>query len=79
MIISYLKRIEQIDQLIRLKATGRPEQLAEKVGIKERTIYEYIQMMRAMGAEIAYCRHAQTYYYLKCVYFKYGFKEQETL
>lgn len=73
MIIDYFRRIEQIDQLIRQKATGRPAQLAEKVGVKERTIYEYLEMMRELGAEISYCRNSQSYYYIKCVYFKYGF------
>jgi len=66
-------KIEQIDQLIRLKATGPPKQLAKRLGISESSLYELLLAMKNMDAPICYCRHRQSYYYEKKVKFHFGF------
>jgi predicted DNA-binding transcriptional regulator YafY len=56
-------RLERIDQLIRLKATGTPRAFASKLELSERCIYNYINLMKDLGAPIRFCRYRNTYYY----------------
>jgi len=56
-------RIARIDYLIRIKATGTPAQLAERLGMSERSVYEYINLMKELGAPIKFNSYRQTYYY----------------
>lgn len=57
------RRIKRIDHLIRIKGTGNPPQLASKLGISERSIYEYLNLMKDLGAPIKYCHVRESYYY----------------
>ncbi len=60
----YLLRIEQLDQLIRLKSTGTPKQLAKKLGISESAWFKLREeLITEFGFPIAYSRRAKTYYY----------------
>ena len=59
----YLDRIQVIDRLIQIKGTGTPRQLAGRLGISERTLYETLSMMKEKGAPIQYCKTRQSYYY----------------
>ena len=59
-----LNRLDRIDQLIRIKGTGTPAQLAGKLGLSERSMYEYIRLMKEFGAPVVYSRERQSYYYL---------------
>lgn len=58
-----LQRLEQLDQLIRLKATGRPPALARRLHVSERTVYYLIDMLRSFGAEIYYNADRGSYCY----------------
>jgi len=60
---NYLSRLEHLDYLIRVKATGNPKSLAHKLGISLRTVHEYIGTLKALGAPINYNRVKGTYYY----------------
>ena len=57
------QRLVRIDQLIRIKATGTPVELADKLGISERSVYEYLNLMKDLGAPIKFSSYRQTYYY----------------
>jgi biotin operon repressor len=57
------KRIERLDRLIRIKATGSPDQLANKLGMSRRSVFEYINLMKENGAPIKFCHSRQSYYY----------------
>ena len=59
----YLDRIKVIDRLIQIKGTGTPRQLAARLGIAERTLYETLSVMKDRGAPILYCKTRQSYYY----------------
>jgi hypothetical protein len=61
--IEKLRLIERIDLLIRMKATGTADQLSNRLGISRSTLYEILECMRNMDAEIAYCRDRCTFYY----------------
>ena len=56
-------RITRIDNLIRMKATGTPAQLAERLGMSERSVYEYISLMKDLGAPIKFDSYRESYYY----------------
>ncbi|HWK02173.1 MAG TPA: hypothetical protein VNS58_00990 [Puia sp.] len=56
-------RLSRIDSLIRIKGTGTPSELAEKIGISERSTYEYLRLMRDFGAPVLYSRQRKSYYY----------------
>ncbi len=59
-----LQRLNRIDHLIRTRGTGTPHQLAEKIGLSERSLYEYLRLMRDFGAPVEYSRERKSYYYL---------------
>lgn len=61
--VSIIKRVEKLDYLIRIKCTGNPEQLATKLNISVRTLYTTIELLKNLGAPIAYCKDRQSYYY----------------
>ncbi|MDQ6477418.1 HTH domain-containing protein [Dyadobacter sp. LHD-138] len=71
----YLERFDRLHHMIRRKATGSPAELAEKLNLSERATFEYIRVMREMGAPIAFCPHRRTYYYEREVQFNMGFLE----
>jgi len=60
---NYLDRMNTLNRLIRIKGTGTPQQLAKKMEISERTLYDLLTLMKDMGAPICYCRHRLSYYY----------------
>lgn len=57
------QRIEWIDYLIRIKGTGTPAELASRIGVSERSVYEYLSLMKELGAPIKFCSYRETYYY----------------
>jgi len=59
----YFDRLQTIDYLIRIKGTGKPAQLAKRLRISERTLYEFLKMMKELGAPIEYDRYKESYYY----------------
>jgi predicted DNA-binding transcriptional regulator YafY len=55
--------LKRLDYLIRLKATGRPEELASRLGVSRASVYRYIEDLKSMDAPVAYCRLRQSFYY----------------
>ena len=73
-IIKYIDRLNQIDQLIRLKSTGTPKELAEKLNISEALLYKTLNEMKELGAPICYDKVSSTYYYSKQIGLELSFK-----
>jgi hypothetical protein len=68
--LDQIRRIERIDYLIRSKATGSPDDLAETLCISESQLFEIIKFMKEeMGAPIFYCKEDQSYCYHTSVKF----------
>ena len=61
--VEQLQQLQRLDALIRRKATGNPLTLASKFGVSERTIYNLLDMLKSLGAEIGYSREMESYYY----------------
>ncbi|MDY0143795.1 MAG: hypothetical protein RBR97_18060 [Bacteroidales bacterium] len=55
--------LEQIDQRIRLKATGSPKAFAEQIGLSERHLYRVLDFLKSIGCPIVYDKHSFTYKY----------------
>lgn len=60
-------RLERLAWLIQRRATGTPEELADKLGVSVRTTTNLLEQLRVWGADIAYCRHRRSYYYVQPV------------
>jgi hypothetical protein len=58
-----LFKLEQLDQLIRLKATGSPRDLARKLKISERSVYDLLLILKTAGASINYNMDKGSYEY----------------
>lgn len=58
--------LHKIHQLIKEQKTGRPEELAQKINLSERSVYNYLGYMRKeLLAPIGYDAQKMTYYYYK--------------
>lgn len=75
MIQKHLNRLEQIDYLIRNKATGSPKEMAAKLGISLRMWHHLREeLISGLNFPIAYCFILRTYYYTTSGKFVAGFK-----
>jgi predicted DNA-binding transcriptional regulator YafY len=64
-ILKYVDRLKRMDDLIRRKATGTPEQFAEMLQISPSQLYSDLKEMRQMGAPIQYSETRKSYVYEK--------------
>jgi biotin operon repressor len=62
-LIEQLQLLDRLDQLIRRKATGTPAQLASRLEVSERTVYNLIDTLRQLGAEVSYNKCRGSYQY----------------
>lgn len=76
-LIDKIQQLDRIDKLIRMKATGGPKELARKIGLGESTLYEYLKLMKEMGAPIEFSRTRNSYYYTADTTFHFGFVAKE--
>jgi predicted DNA-binding transcriptional regulator YafY len=72
----YFERLEYLDYLIQKRSTGSPAQVAKSLNISIRTAHLYIDILKALGAEIYYCRTSETYYYREEGEFNFKFKKK---
>ena len=63
-LLKYVNRALQADQLIRMKSTGSPKEFADKLGISERSLYDFLDELKYdFDCPIAYCHLRRSYYY----------------
>ena len=72
-LVKQIALLERVDQLIHLKATGRPKQLAERLEVSEATVFRIIDTMKQLNAPIYYDLVRQSYVYTETTSFKCGF------
>jgi len=72
-LLQHIQLIERVDQLIRLRATGSPRNLARRLAISEASLYRLIETLREMGAPIEFSVCYQSYVYSSEVKFICGF------
>jgi biotin operon repressor len=76
---SLIQRLRRLDHLIRHRGTGSPATLAKKIGISERSLYDYLKLLKDMGAPISYSRDKGSYYYKEHGSFHIAFHECDPL
>lgn len=59
--LRHLERIQLIHDLIMKGFTGSPDELARRLNISRRTLYNYIEIIKSFGVEIDYCRTRKTF------------------
>lgn len=62
-LLDQIMLIERLDGLIRRTQTGSPKQLAEKLGVSERTVYRILRDLRDMDLPIEYNDLKNSYIY----------------
>jgi predicted DNA-binding transcriptional regulator YafY len=75
---SLLHRLIRLDHLISHKSTGTPADCAQKVGISERSLYDYLKLLKEMGAPVKFSRARRTYYYSEGGHFHVSFMAKRT-
>jgi len=76
-LIEKLNQIERLDNLIRRKATGTPRELAERLDLSERQVYNVIRNMKELGAPVYFSTLHQSYCYEHNVTFTFGFRQTD--
>lgn len=72
-----INQIEQLDQLIRMQATGKPKQLANRLQISEASLFRLLEVMKKLNAPLKYDIYMQSYIYEHEVSFEFGFYTKE--
>lgn len=76
---NYFERFRRIDSFIRRKSTGTPKQFARKLGVSERTLFNYLRIMKLEGAKIEYSEFRRSYYYSIEGWFHIGYLLEELI
>ena len=74
---SLLHRLIRLDHLIAHKSTGKPADCANKIGISERSLYDYLKILKDMGAPVKFSRDRRTYFYSEGGHFHISFLPKE--
>jgi len=74
---SLLHRLIRLDHLISHKSTGTPADCANKIGISERSLYDYLKILKEMGAPVRFSRDRRTYFYTEGGHFHVSFLSKE--
>jgi hypothetical protein len=70
-IFDHIQLVQRLDRLIRLKATGTPQTLGNKLKLSERQARRIIDDMKGLGLPISYCKQQQSYFYESEVFMKF--------
>lgn len=69
-----IDKLIRLDQLIRMRATGTPRDLARRLDVSESTLYQYLALMkRILKAPIKYDKTIKSYFYESVGYLNFGF------
>lgn len=62
-LLEYIGKLQKLTRLLKMERTGSLKQIAEDIGVHRITVYNYMNELRAMGAEIEYDKKKNTYYF----------------
>lgn len=66
-----------MDDLIRRKATGTPEEFAEKMDLSRSALLKYIKLLKELNAPVKYDQERRSYYYLFPCKLRFGFESNQ--
>lgn len=61
--VEQIERLQYLDELIRKKSTGSPQQLAKRIGLSRSQLYNLIGYLNDMGMEVRFSRVRNSFYY----------------
>ena len=61
--IRQIERLQLLNKLVKEQRTGRPEELAERLGIGRRQLYVYIEYLKDFGMDIQFSRKLDSFIY----------------
>ena len=64
-LLKYIYRLKQMDDLIRRKATGTPEEFSQRLNISRSQLLQDLKELKELGAPVDYCHASQCYYYTR--------------
>jgi hypothetical protein len=73
-LIKYIERLKHMDDLISRRATGPPDEFAQKLGISKSMLMINLMEMKKLGAPIKYSVVSQSYVYARSCDFRIGFE-----
>ncbi|MCL2416614.1 MAG: HTH domain-containing protein [Bacteroidales bacterium] len=60
---AFFDKLILLEKLIRQECTGTPDQLAERLSVSRRTVYNMIDILESYDAKIEFIRRRQTFCY----------------
>lgn len=75
----FIQMLNRMDHLIRMRSTGSPGDFAGKLSISERSLYNYLALMKELGAPVRYSRAGESYFYEENGRFVLEFEKQTSL
>lgn len=64
-LLKYIERFKRMDDLIRRKATGAPDEFASRLNISKSMLMYELNDLKDLGAEVDYCSTTKSYYYVR--------------
>lgn len=61
--IKQIERFQILSKLIQEQNTGSPEELAKRLNVSRRQLYNYLESLKDIGIEICYSRKYDTFYF----------------
>lgn len=61
--IKQIERFQILSKLIQEQNTGSPEELANRLNLSRRQLYNYLESLKDIGIEICYSRKYDTFYF----------------
>ena len=63
-LLEQLSLLERLDNLINRKNTGTAQEMAERLDISRRSVFNYLEKLRYYGAEIDFCPIRKSFIYV---------------
>lgn len=61
--LQFIEKLEYLKHLIEKENTGCARELACRLGISRRTLFNYLDIFKDQGNNIKFCRYRKTYYF----------------
>ena len=73
-ILQTIERVEKLHSLILNRKTGKPDELAKRLGVSRASLYVLIDEFNALNMPVTYSRKSETFYYKQEVRLTLAFK-----
>ena len=61
--VRQIERLQLLNKLVREQRTGKPEELADRIGVSRRQLYMYLEFLKDHGVEINFSRKLNSFIY----------------